>query len=109
MPKHGSKLVGLISAPRTIEGFSQYPNIKPEIRNRINDMVATANDGTHRYFLAYRSLIINAINISKSNKIANTEVIAWKTYESDPPGSNFIKLFSLQGQDFYKLSDSYLK
>ncbi|MBD2814758.1 hypothetical protein ID850_08260 [Xenorhabdus sp. Flor] len=109
VPKHGNKLIGLISGPRTIEGFSQYPNIKSDIKDRVDGMVVTANDGTHLHFLAYRQLITNAINIVKSNKISNAEVIAWRTKNYDSPGKNFIKLFSLQGQDFYKLSDSYLK
>ncbi|MCE1813521.1 hypothetical protein LWT67_22560, partial [Enterobacter hormaechei] len=46
VPKHGNKFIGLISGPRTIKGFSQYPNIEPKIQKRINDMIATANDGT---------------------------------------------------------------
>ncbi|REF26638.1 hypothetical protein BDD26_1308 [Xenorhabdus cabanillasii] len=58
-------------------------------------MVVTANDGTHLHFLAYRQLITSAINIVRSNKIANTEVIAWRTEESESPGPNFTKLFSL--------------
>ncbi|WP_426578234.1 hypothetical protein ACP179_10935 [Xenorhabdus stockiae] len=109
VPKHGNRLIGLISGPRTIDGFSQYPNIKPDIKNRINDMLTTANEGTHESFLVYRALIINAISIVKSDKILNKDVIAWRTTNTDSPGKNFIKLFSLQGQDFYKLSDGYLK
>ncbi|WP_340620051.1 hypothetical protein [Xenorhabdus siamensis] len=109
VPKHGNKLIGLISGPRTIEGFQQYPNIKTDIKDRIDSMIATANDGTHSKFLAYRRLITNAINIAKSNKISNVEIVAWRTTGRGSPGPNFIKLFSLQGQDFYKLSDSYLK
>ncbi|MDC9598414.1 hypothetical protein [Xenorhabdus anantnagensis] len=109
VPKHGNKLIGLISGPRTIEGFSQYPNIKSDIQKRINDMVVIANDGTHADFLVYRQLLKNAIDIAKSNKILNKEVIAWRTEASKSPGPNFTKLFSLQGQEFYKLSDDYLK
>ncbi|MCC8381966.1 hypothetical protein, partial [Xenorhabdus sp. PB30.3] len=109
VPKHGNKLIGLISGPRTIKGFSQYPNIESGIKNRINGMLVTANDGTHDNFLAYRQLIKNAINIAKSNKVSNTEVIAWRTANRTSPGKNFIKMFSLQGQDFYKLSEGYLK
>ncbi|WP_340610191.1 hypothetical protein [Xenorhabdus bharatensis] len=109
VPKHGNKLIGLISAPKTIEGFQQYPNINDDIQRRINRMVIVANDGTQEHFLAYRRLITHAINVAKSNSISNTEVIAWRTQNSGSPGSNFIKLFSLQGQDFYKLSDNYLK
>ncbi|WP_446470223.1 hypothetical protein [Xenorhabdus stockiae] len=109
VPKHGNKLIGLISAPKTIEGFQQYPNIKTSIKDRIDGMIVTANDGTQDKFLAYRRLITNAINIAKSNHISNAEVIAWRTEGSGSPGSNFIKLFSLQGQEFYKLSEQYLK
>ncbi|CDH31687.1 hypothetical protein [Xenorhabdus bovienii] len=109
VPRQGNKLIGLISGPRTIEGFSQYPNIKPSIQDRINGMIASANEGSNSNFLAYRRLIKNAIDIAKSNKISNTEIIAWRTGSAEPPGSNFTKLFSLQGQDFYKLADSYLK
>ncbi|MDE9454140.1 hypothetical protein [Xenorhabdus bovienii] len=109
VPRQGNKLIGLISGPRTIEGFSQYPNIKPSIQDRINGMIASANDGTNSNFLAYRRLIKNAIDIAKSNKVSNTEVIAWRTKGRGSPGQNFIQLFSLQGQNFYKLSDSYLK
>ncbi|WP_340618981.1 hypothetical protein [Xenorhabdus entomophaga] len=109
VPKHGNKLIGLISGPRTIDGFSQYPNIHPDIQKRINGMVVIANDGTHVDFWVYRRLITNAIEIAKSNKISNTEVIAWRTDGSGEPGPNFTKLFSLQGQEFYKLSDKYLK
>ncbi|MDE9446039.1 hypothetical protein KKJ04_10560 [Xenorhabdus bovienii] len=47
VPRQGNKLIGLISGPRTIEGFSQYPNIKPSIQDRINGMIASANDGTN--------------------------------------------------------------
>ncbi|PHM59403.1 hypothetical protein [Xenorhabdus sp. KK7.4] len=109
VPKHGNKLIGLISAPRVIEGFQQYPNINDDIQGRINRMVIVANDGTQEHFLAYRRLITHAINVAKSNRISNAEVIAWRTQDSGSPGPNFIKLFSLQGQEFYKLSDSYLK
>ncbi|OTA15942.1 hypothetical protein Xvie_02279 [Xenorhabdus vietnamensis] len=109
VPKHGNKLIGLISGPRTIDGFSQYPNIKDDIRKRINGMIVIANDGTHADFLVYRRLLKNAIDIAKSNKILNKEVIAWRTDNRSSPGPNFTRLFSLQGQEFYKLSDRYLK
>ncbi|MDX7990732.1 hypothetical protein [Xenorhabdus littoralis] len=109
VPKQGNKFLGLISGPRTIEGFEQYPNIKDDIKKRITGMIAIANEGTDPNFLVYRRLITNAITIAKSNRISNSEVIAWRTADSKSPGKNFTKLFSLQGQEFYKLSDNYLK
>lgn len=109
VPKHGNKLIGLISGPRTINGFKQYPNIEHKIQQRIDGMITIANDGTNPDFLVYRRLVTNAINIAKSSTVSNAEVIAWRTERSESPGPNFIKLFSLQGQDFYKLADSYLK
>ncbi|MDX7999374.1 hypothetical protein FE394_09195 [Xenorhabdus sp. Reich] len=109
VPRQGNKLIGLISGPRTIEGFSQYPKIKTSIKDRIDYIISASNDGTNPEFLTYRRLVNNAIDIAKSNKISNPEVIAWRTDGSGHPGKNFIEIFSLQGQRFYKLSKEYIK
>jgi hypothetical protein len=111
--KTTTNLIELIKAPNQIDGFEHYPHISEAKNKMLNDVLTLANDSTNKNFLLYRQYVQNAIDVAQGFKSAidpcSTGLYAWRTSGKGSPGKNFIPYQSKGGQDFYTLSEAFIK
>lgn len=65
VPKNNPTLIGLIKSGRVIEGFKDYPVLKPSVQNNIDAFFNECNKGNSKLFMKYRNLLQAAIKIAK--------------------------------------------
>lgn len=102
-----------IKAPGQVEGFQNYPSIAAKQNSTLNDILKFSNDSSYGKAAVFREFVRAAIETAKGNNGSPdpcpTKLYGWKTKGSDSPGSNFVKFVSMGGQDFYTLTDDFLK
>ncbi|MCC8393537.1 hypothetical protein LJ656_13135 [Paraburkholderia sp. MMS20-SJTR3] len=112
-PKSSTTLTDLIKAPNQVKGFARYPSIEPGQKIVLDDVLKIANDSSDKNFETYRKYVQNAIDVAKGHKLGSdpcpTGLYAWRTSGRASPGPNFVLYESRGGQDFYTLTNSFLK
>lgn len=111
VPKNNPTLIGLIKSGRVIEGFRNYPVLKPSVQKNIDAFFNECNKGNSKNFTKYRNLIQAAIKIASGENSGVTtgeKVYSWRTQGSSSPGRNFKHLFDLSGQSFYGLQKKFI-
>lgn len=94
----------VIKAPVQFEGFSRYPVIGSKQQRNIDDIVAIANDGTHRKQSQFHDHVTAAIEVARVGTVADpcpTRLRSWRTAGASGPGGSFVLFKSFAGQDFY--------
>ncbi|MBL1255154.1 hypothetical protein JK365_22120 [Salmonella enterica subsp. enterica serovar Ceyco] len=114
VPKNNKTLVGLIRVERVIAGFSNYPSLRKDVDEHINNLIEAANMGQNKYFLENRRLIRYAFDVARGKEIYSSlpyiaDVYGWRTQGKTSPGGGYKFIFSLAGQDFYGLEESFIK
>ncbi|MDO2431745.1 hypothetical protein Q2V57_09220 [Enterobacter bugandensis] len=111
VPKNNPTLIGLIKSGRVIEGFGNYPILKPSVQNNIDAFFDECNKGNSKNFIKYRKLLQAAIEIAlgENSGVTSGELVySWRTQGSSSPGKNFKHLFDLSGQSFYGLQKKFI-
>ncbi|HLX03401.1 MAG TPA: hypothetical protein VKS80_14945 [Trinickia sp.] len=110
--RNASTLEELIKAPNQIDGFENYPSIRPKQQQLIDKITANANEGAHRLNKQYRDYIETALAVARgelwSADPCPTGLYAWRTNEAKSPGANFIQFATKGGQDFYTLTNDFI-
>ncbi|MIG41021.1 hypothetical protein AHW95_24055 [Salmonella enterica subsp. enterica] len=114
VPQNNKTLVGLIRVERVIAGFGNYPSLRKDVDKHINNLIEEANMGQNKYFLENRRLIRYAIDVARGKGIYSSlpyiaDVYGWRTQGKTSPGGGYKFIFSLAGQDFYGLEESFIK
>jgi len=111
--KSATTLTDLIKAPKQIKGFGHYPSIETGQKMVLDDVLKIANDSTNIKFAIYRQYVRNAIDVARGTNSGTdpcpTGLYAWRTSGRGSPGRNFVLYESRGGQDFYTLSDAFIK
>ncbi|MGF6305641.1 hypothetical protein [Paraburkholderia sp. WC7.3d] len=111
--KAATTLTELIKAPNQVKGFERYPSIETGQKMVIDDVLKMANDSTNTSFLVYRQYVQNAVDVARGVKLGSdpcpTGLFAWRTSGRGSPGANFVLYETRGGQDFYTLSDAFIK
>ncbi len=111
--KVATTLTNSIKAPNQVKGFERYPSIETGQKMVIDDVLKMANDSTNANFQTYRQYVQNAIDVARGVKSGSdpcsTGLYAWRTSGRGSPGPNFIFYESRGGQDFYTLSEAFIK
>jgi len=106
-------LAALIVAPKQVEGFEQYPTLAGNLNRNLQDLARIANDATDSRHIATREFVKDAIEVAKGTKPGSdpcpTGLYAWKTAEAKSPGRNFVKFATESGNDFYTLTQEFLR
>ncbi|HAW0505543.1 hypothetical protein [Escherichia coli] len=113
VPMNNKTLVGLIRVERVIAGFSNYPGLSKDVNDHIDGLIKAANMGQNKYFLENRLLIKYAIDVARGKELHSSlphikDVYGWRTQGKEPPGGGYKYIFSLAGQDFYGLEQSFI-
>ncbi|TKC83617.1 hypothetical protein FAZ69_24380 [Trinickia terrae] len=110
--RHATTLESLIKAPNQVDGFENYPSIRPKQQQLIDKVAANANEGTHRLNKQYRDYPETALAVARGELTSAdpcpTGLYAWRTSEAKSPGDNFVQFATKGGQDFYTLTNDFI-
>ncbi|MDH2432642.1 hypothetical protein QCD60_08685 [Pokkaliibacter sp. MBI-7] len=113
--KNINNLVEFVKAPNQVEGFSNYPKLSTVLGDNLARYIAIANDGTHVKNKAFRDYIALAVATARLSESelgkdpCTTKLYAWRTSGAASPGKNFVLFSSKGGQDFYTLTEFFIK
>lgn len=95
----------VVRVPGQFEGFNGYPNLPAKITTRVADMVAIANDASHKDFAAVRAHIMTAIRIGTEPVVGDptkTGLYWWNTEGAPRPGTGIVLHKAIMGNNFYR-------
>jgi hypothetical protein len=109
----GASLAEMIKSPDQVRGFENYPKIKQGQADLISRIVSIANTSAHQDNLKYRQHVRDAIAVASGGKPAKdpcpTKLYGWRTKDHPMNNNNYVKYETYGGQDFYTLSESFIK
>jgi hypothetical protein len=97
-------LLAVIKARGQFQGFENYPNYNPGIKNNIQQMINIANNTKDRRSAEFAGYIRMAIQVAIAETILDPSrgtLVAWQTSGFPKPGPNFILYKTVLGNDFY--------
>jgi len=108
---------GIITAKQhgiQFDGFSSYPNIGADQTSTIEACIKVANTGSDLRFETFRRHVEDALAIATGSDLRDkvstpATLYYWRTAGRSSPTPHAKLQITLGGQDFYSLSDAYLK
>lgn len=100
-------LADIVSARGQFAGLGNYPALPPDIRQRIEDILAIANNPKDVRNASYVQFVQKAIEIAKSpvyDDPSPGRLVAWRTARHGSPGRGFLLYKSLLGNDFFYIA-----
>lgn len=107
-PNYATTETDIVSVGSQFAGFGDYPQLSADFQAKLYSLVHIANSKSDRRSKKYAGFIEDAIRAATEpappTEAKVTNLAAWRTAGSHPPGGEFKLVGSLQGNDFYSAS-----